>query len=179
MIRTTRRAFLIGAATAVAFSPKLSLSQARPRIVIIGGGFGGATCARALRRADPQFEVTLVEPNPTFTACPFSNAVIAGLRDMTAQRFGYDAIRAAGIAVAQDQATAVDPQARRVTLRDGSVDRDGCVVVRPDVLELGAEGASGFLSEAAVHREQVVAPVMVAREHLCLHRPCAARRGNR
>ena len=120
MITTTRRAFLTGAATAVALSPKLSGGQARPRIVIIGGGFGGVTCARTLRRADPQFEVTLVEPNPTFTACPFSNAVIAGLRDMGAQRFGYNAIRAAGIAVVQDQAMAVDPQARRVSLPDNS-----------------------------------------------------------
>ena len=113
-IRTTRRDFLTGAATAAALSPKLSLGQARLRIVVIGGGFCGAACARALRRADPQFEITLVEPNPTFTACPFTNAVIAGLRGMAAQRFSHDAIRAAGIAVAQDQATAIDPQARRV-----------------------------------------------------------------
>ena len=138
VIRTSRRAFLTGAATAVALSPKLSLGQARPRIVVIGGGFGGATCARALRRADPQFEVTLVEPNPTFTACPFSNAVIAGLRDMAAQRFGYDAIRAEGIAVAQDQATAVDPQARRVTLRGGSaLDYDRLVLGAGDRDPLG------------------------------------------
>ncbi len=133
MIRTTRRAFLTGAAAAVALSPKLSLGQARARIVVIGGGFGGATCARALRRADPQFEVTLVEPNPTFTACPFSNAVIAGLRDMAAQRFGYDAIHAAGIAVAQDQATAVDPQVRRVSLRDGTALEYDRLVLAPGI----------------------------------------------
>jgi hypothetical protein len=82
-------------------------------------GLGGG-CARALHRADPRFEVTLVEANPTFTACPFSNAVIAGLRDIAAQRFGYDTIRGEGIAVAPDQGIAVDPQARRVTLRGGS-----------------------------------------------------------
>ncbi len=110
VIRTTRRAFLTGAATAVALSPKLSLGQARPRIIVLGGGFAGATCARALRRADPQFEVTLVEPNPIFTACPFSNAVIAGLRDIEAQRFGYDAIHNEGIAVVPQQATAVNAQ---------------------------------------------------------------------
>jgi sulfide dehydrogenase [flavocytochrome c] flavoprotein subunit len=117
VVRTTRRAFLIGGAALLA-TP--AIAQTKPRIVILGGGFGGAACARALHRADPGFEITLVEPNPTFTACPFSNAVIAGLRDIAAQRFGYDAIRAPGITVAQDQATAVDPQARRVTLRDGS-----------------------------------------------------------
>src|SRR5262249_54295328 len=98
VIRTTRRAFLTGAAAVLL--PKPSVAQSKPRIVVVGGGFAGATCARALRHADPRLDVTLVEPNSIFTACPFSNAVIAGLRDMAAQRFGYDAIRKDGVAVA-------------------------------------------------------------------------------
>ena len=97
-----------------------TLFRKRSTSPILGGGFAGATCARALRRADPQFEVTLVEPNPIFTACPFSNAVIAGLRDRQGQRFGYDAIRNQGIALAPEQATAVEAQARRVALRSGA-----------------------------------------------------------
>jgi sulfide dehydrogenase [flavocytochrome c] flavoprotein chain len=110
-----------GAAAAIAaLLPAPGLAQAKARIVVLGGGFAGATCARALRRADPRFEVTLVEPNPSFTACPFSNAVIAGLRSIEAQRFGYDAIRNEGVAVVPEQATAVNPQARRVTLRGGA-----------------------------------------------------------
>jgi len=162
VIRTTRRHFLTGAATAVALSPKLSLGQARLRIVVIGGGFGGATCARALRRADPQFEVKLVEPNPTFTACPFSNAVIAGLRGMAAQRFGYDAIRAAGIAVAQDQATAVDPQARRVSLRGGSaLDYDRLILapgiaIRWDALPGYDETAAAVMPHAWLAGDQTL-----------------------
>jgi sulfide dehydrogenase [flavocytochrome c] flavoprotein chain len=118
MIRPTRRAFLSGGAVTVLAAP--CVAQGRARIVVVGGGFAGATCARALHRVDPQFEVTMVEANPTFTACPFSNSVIAGLRDIAVQRFGYDAIRGEGIAIAQDQATAVDPQARRLTLRGGA-----------------------------------------------------------
>jgi sulfide dehydrogenase [flavocytochrome c] flavoprotein chain len=110
-----------GAAAAIAaLLPAPGLAQAKARIVVLGGGFAGATCARALRRAEPRFEVTLVEPNPSFTACPFSNAVIAGLRSIEAQRFGYDAIRNEGVAVVPEQATAVNPQARRVTLRGGA-----------------------------------------------------------
>jgi sulfide dehydrogenase [flavocytochrome c] flavoprotein chain len=101
VIRATRRALLSSAVAAIVLLPKPCLSQASARIIVIGGGFGGAICARALRRADPRFEVTLVEHNPTFTACPFSNAVIAGLRDIGAQRFSYDAIRGEGIAVAR------------------------------------------------------------------------------
>jgi NADPH-dependent 2,4-dienoyl-CoA reductase/sulfur reductase-like enzyme len=162
VIRTTRRGFLTGATTAVAFSPKVSLGQARARIVVIGGGFGGATCARALRRADPQFEVTLVEPNPTFTACPFSNAVIAGVRDMAAQRFGYDAIHAESIAVAQDQATAVDPQARRVSLRDGTVlDYDRLVLapgiaIRWDALAGYDQAAAAVIPHAWLAGDQTL-----------------------
>ncbi len=64
--------------------------------------------------------MTLVEPNPTFTACPFSNAVIGGLRELSAQQFTYDRIVADGIALARTTATAVDVSARSVTLADGA-----------------------------------------------------------
>src|SRR5215469_7627444 len=122
MLRATRRAFLGGVAASASATllPAPALAQGNANIVIVGGGFGGATCARALLRADARFEVTLVEANPVFTACPLSNAVIAGMRDIAAQRFGYDALRAEGVAVAHDQATGVDPQVRRVSLRGGT-----------------------------------------------------------
>jgi NADPH-dependent 2,4-dienoyl-CoA reductase/sulfur reductase-like enzyme len=87
---------------------------------VVGGGFAGATAARFLRRADPRIEVTLVERSPVFTACPFSNEVIVGLRDIEAQRFGYDAVRADGIALAPQAATGIDAAARLVTLADGA-----------------------------------------------------------
>src|SRR5882762_4467628 len=67
-----------------------------------------AMVARFLKRADPRLNVTLVEPNPVFAACPFSNEVIASLRDMRAQLFGYDRIAAAGVVVVHQAATAVD-----------------------------------------------------------------------
>jgi len=163
VIRATRRAFVRGAAAAAAAAVAApSLAQAKPRIVVIGGGFGGATCARALRRADPRFEVTLVEPNPVFTACPFSNAVIAGLRDIAMQRFGYDAIRAEEISVAADQAKLVDGQSRRVTLRGGSVlDYDRLVLapgiaIRWDVLPGYDEVAAAMMPHAWLAGEQTL-----------------------
>ena len=88
-------------------------------MVVIGGGFAGATCARFVKRMDPRVTVTLVEASQTFTACPFSNSVIAGLRDLTAQQFGYDKIAASGVVINFATATAVDTQARMVTLSDG------------------------------------------------------------
>jgi sulfide dehydrogenase [flavocytochrome c] flavoprotein subunit len=145
LLHTTRRAFLGGGAALLA-AP--AIAQARPRIVILGGGFGGAACARSLRQADPGFEITLVEPNPNFTACPFSNAVIAGLRDIAAQRFGYDAIRAADIAVAQDQASAVDPQPRRVTLHGGATLGYDRLVLAPGIA-IRWDGLPGYDEAAA------------------------------
>jgi NADPH-dependent 2,4-dienoyl-CoA reductase/sulfur reductase-like enzyme len=106
-------------ALAALLLPLPAVAQAVPKVVVIGGGFGGASCARALKREG--LEVTLVEASPTYTACPFSNAVIAGLRPMERQRFGYDALKRDGIAVLHDSATGVDAAARRVTLRDGRV----------------------------------------------------------
>jgi sulfide dehydrogenase [flavocytochrome c] flavoprotein chain len=164
MVRSTRRTFLRGgaAAASAALLPAPSLAQAKARIVVLGGGFAGATCARALRRADPRFEVTLVEPNPIFTACPFSNAVIAGLRDIEAQRFGYDAIRNEGITAASDQATAVDLQARRVTLRgSGALDYDRLVLapgiaIRWDALPGYDEAAAGAMPHAWLAGDQTL-----------------------
>jgi NADPH-dependent 2,4-dienoyl-CoA reductase/sulfur reductase-like enzyme len=88
--------------------------------VVVGGGFAGATCARFLRRADARIDLTLVEPNPTFIACPFSNAVVAGLRDIRDQRFGYQVLGAEGIRVVQAAAAGIDPPRRQVRLADGA-----------------------------------------------------------
>ena len=82
-LMATRRHVVRGLATAAAFAlPCPSYAQSSARVVVIGGGFGGAACARALRKINSKLQVTLVEPNRIFTACPFSNEVIAGLRDI-------------------------------------------------------------------------------------------------
>jgi sulfide dehydrogenase [flavocytochrome c] flavoprotein chain len=121
-MKTTRRDFLkFGLAASAALVPVPALAQgAGPRAVVVGGGFAGASCARALRHADPRIAVTLVEANPTFTACPFSNAVIVGLRELSAQQFTYARVAADGVTVTPGTATGVDPQARTVTLADGT-----------------------------------------------------------
>jgi NADPH-dependent 2,4-dienoyl-CoA reductase/sulfur reductase-like enzyme len=119
-VTLTRRTFL-GLAGAVALAPGPARAQAAgPRVVVVGGGFGGASCARALRQLEPKVAVTLVEASPTFTACPFSNAVIGGLRELSAQQFGYARVAADGIALVQTMATGVDVAAKTVTLADGT-----------------------------------------------------------
>jgi sulfide dehydrogenase [flavocytochrome c] flavoprotein subunit len=148
--RTTRRGFL-QRAVAAACAPLPALAQgAAGRIVVIGGGFAGATCARTLKRLDPRLAVTLVEQSAIFTACPFSNAVIAGLRDLQNQEFTYDKLAGSGVDLATVAATGVDPQARAVSLADGvrlSYDR---LVVAPGI-DIRWDAVPGY-SETAAER---------------------------
>jgi sulfide dehydrogenase [flavocytochrome c] flavoprotein subunit len=116
----TRRTFLKLTAAAGLAAPSIASAQAAGRVVVVGGGFGGATSARTLKALEPKLNVTLVEPNATFTACPFSNGVLADLRDISQQQFGYDGVKRAGVTLAQTSATAVDAAARTVTLADGN-----------------------------------------------------------
>jgi len=118
----TRRNVVRGiAASAAAFAfLRPSIAQSAARVVVIGGGFAGASCARALRRIDAKLQVTLIEPNRTFTACPFSNQVIAGLREIEAQQFTYQRIISEGVSVVAQAAARIDPRARTVGLADGT-----------------------------------------------------------
>jgi NADPH-dependent 2,4-dienoyl-CoA reductase/sulfur reductase-like enzyme len=88
--QSTRRTFLARAAiiacAAGPFRPALAQGVAG-RVLVIGGGFAGATCARALKRLDGRISVTLVEPNMIYIACSFSNGIIAGLRHLRDQAF--------------------------------------------------------------------------------------------
>ena len=119
---TTRRTVVRGLATAAVSLalPCPAYTQSAARVVVIGGGFGGAACARALRKINAKLQVTLIEPNRTFTACPLSNEVIAGLRDIEAQQFTYEKIAARGVSVIAQAAAKVDPQGRTVGLADGT-----------------------------------------------------------
>src|SRR6187402_3161812 len=97
----TRRTFLKIAAAAGLATPSIASAQAAGRVVVVGGGFGGATAARTLKALEPKLNVTLVEPNATFTACPFSNGVLANLREINQQQFGYDGVKKMGVTLAQ------------------------------------------------------------------------------
>jgi sulfide dehydrogenase [flavocytochrome c] flavoprotein subunit len=115
----TRRHFLkLGAAAGLA--PAVVSAQGKARVVVIGGGFGGATAARTLKAMQPSLDVTLVEPNSVYTSCPFSNSVLANLREIDQQQFGYDGIKGAGVSVAATSATSVDADAKTVGLADGN-----------------------------------------------------------
>ncbi|WP_439357628.1 FCSD flavin-binding domain-containing protein [Bradyrhizobium sp. DASA03007] len=141
----TRRNAILGitaAATSLA-APSILRAQSAGRIVVVGGGFGGATCARALKRADAKLQITLIEPNRTFISCPFSNEVIAGLRDMEAQQFGYDKLAAEGISVVAQAATTIDTQKRSVTAADGEALGYDRLVLSPGI-DFHVEALPGY-----------------------------------
>jgi sulfide dehydrogenase [flavocytochrome c] flavoprotein chain len=135
-VSRTRRDILklAGAAPLAAVAVRPSLAQSAPRVVVVGGGFGGVTCARYLKRADPAIQVTLVEPAATFVTCPFSNAVLGGLRDLASITFDYAQLRDAhGVEVAQDKAVELDPAARSVTLAGGQALPHDRLVLSPGI----------------------------------------------
>ncbi|WP_354109501.1 NAD(P)/FAD-dependent oxidoreductase [Bradyrhizobium sp. S3.12.5] len=121
----TRRTAVLGitAATATLARPSVLRAQSTGRVVVVGGGFGGAACARALKRArgdlQGDLQVILIEPNAVFTSCPFSNEVIAGLRDIEAQQFDYARLAAEGVTVIGQAVTTIEPQLRSVLTADG------------------------------------------------------------
>ncbi len=102
-----------------AAAPHVARGQRRPRVVVIGGGIGGATVARYL--ADLKtVEVTLVEPKPNHITCFFSNLYLAGLRSLASLTFGFEALAERhGVTVIQKAATAIDPASSTVELQSG------------------------------------------------------------
>ena len=148
----TRRNVVRGIAATAASTTFLRASNAQSaaRIVVIGGGFAGASCARALRQIDPKLQVTLIEPNRTFVACPFSNEVIAGLREIEAQQFTYERIIADGVTVIAEAAVKIDPQRRVVALSDGNSLSYDRLVLAPGI-DVRFDALSGY-DEAAAAR---------------------------
>ncbi|HZQ71540.1 MAG TPA: FAD-dependent oxidoreductase [Burkholderiales bacterium] len=129
---SARRSFL-KAAGALALSPAARAAGERARVVVVGGGFGGATAARHLKLGNPALEVTLVEREAVFTSCPLSNLVVSGARRMEEIQRPYDRLRAHGVQLVHDEAVAIDPARRSVRLARGPQLRYDRLIVSPAV----------------------------------------------
>ncbi len=141
MTHCTRRAFgcLAGAACLTSVPALAAPRQpmpgvSPPRVVVIGGGPGGATVARYLAMAEKPLDVTLVEPKTRFATCFFSNLYLAGLRSFESLTHGYDALSTRyGIRVIHDRAEAIDPASRTVRLGGGTQLSYDRLVVAPGI----------------------------------------------
>lgn len=125
-----RRVFLGAASLSVAASlaPRIARG-AKPRVVIVGGGFGGSACALALKRADASLDVTLIDPVARYVTCPMSSEVVVGVRALDTLTITRDALARGGVRFVQARANALDADARTLRLGDGSrVPFDACVV---------------------------------------------------
>jgi sulfide dehydrogenase [flavocytochrome c] flavoprotein chain len=103
------------------------------KVVVIGGGYGGATAAKYVKMWAPDIDVTLVERNAQFISCPISNLVLGGNTTMQDITMGYGALRARGVRIVRDEATAIDADRRQVRLASGSVLTYDRAIVSPGV----------------------------------------------
>lgn len=104
------------------------------RVVVIGGGFGGATCAKYLRMYEPNLNVTLIEQNASYITCPGSNWFLGGMSKIEDLTHGYNGLRDKyGVNVVNDRVTAVDPAKRIVTTSSGKTMEYDRLVMSPGI----------------------------------------------
>lgn len=132
---------------------RAAASAVPAKIVVVGGGPGGATVANALRQRDRDLSITLVEPKAAYTTCFGSNHYLCGLRSYESLTHSYRGLKAMGITVATDTATAIDTNGRTVTLAGGATLPYDRLVVAPgiDFKFDNIEGYSEAVSESMPH----------------------------
>lgn len=107
--------------------PSLLLAASR-KVVVVGGGVGGCTAAKYLRKLDPSIDVTLIEPKTAYTSCFMSNEVLSGDRTLDSITFDYDGLRRLGVKVVTDRVSAIDHDKKQVVTDGGDrFDYDACV----------------------------------------------------
>src|SRR5690606_15681780 len=108
-------------------------APASAQVVVIGGGYGGATAAKYIRMwSDNKISVVLVEPNAEFVSCPISNLVLGGFRQMADITVPYDGLeKNHGVRRVRDTVTKIDTAARKVTLAGGATIGYDKLVVSP------------------------------------------------
>lgn len=152
-----RRTFLgttAAAATTLAAPNVLAQGAGKPRVVVIGGGAGGATAARYIAKdSDGAIDVTLVEPTRTYFTCFFSNLYIGGFKEISDIGHTYGKLAAAGINVLHDWAVDVDRDAKTVTLAGGSTLPYDKLILSPgiDFVDDAVEGWSIEAQNAMPH----------------------------
>ena len=147
-----------------------SPSASAGRVVVVGGGFGGATAARYLKLwGGAAVDVTLVERNEGFISCPMSNLVIAGVRDPLSISHGYSGLAAQGIKRLRAEVVGIDPAGKTLRLADGSTLRWDRLVLAPGIgfmLDAVPGLAAALDSGRAVHAWKAGAQTLMLRHQL-------------
>jgi sulfide dehydrogenase [flavocytochrome c] flavoprotein chain len=137
MSKFNRRQFIQAFAAATSASalafPSLALAKAKGKVVVIGGGYGGATAAKYVKMLDNDIDVTLIEPNATYTSCPLSNEVLVGHREMKTLQVGYEGLKKRGVNVVQDYVVGVDRAKKMITTKGGKKLSYDALVMSPGI----------------------------------------------
>lgn len=139
------------------------------RVIIIGGGFGGATCAKYLRRYDPSLNITLVEKDKQFVTCPFSNTVIGGLNNIEFITHNYDGLtKNHGVKVLHDLVTEIDVNNKHVITKNGQKLQYDRLVLSPgiDFKWNNTEGYSSDVSQKIPHAWKAGEQTLLLRKQL-------------
>jgi len=149
MTMLTRRKFIISsAATAAPLFGRAFAAAAAPKIVVIGGGFGGVSLARYLRRHDPRLSITLIERDAQYATCPSSNGVLGGLYPLSQISFTYARVKASGIVVINEEALSIDPAAKTVALASAQTVKFDYLIVSPGI-DFMWSSIQGYSEQAA------------------------------
>ncbi len=148
-----RRSFIkaaIAAAPASAFLtlPKAAHAGKKASIVVVGGGFGGATAAKYLKLMDSNLDVTLVERQMMYTSCPLSNEVISGHGKIEDLQVGYDGLKKRGINVIFDDAVGIDAIKKTVKLKGGKTLNYDALILSPGI-DYNFAAIEGYTEEMA------------------------------
>ena len=167
-----RRWLAAGAAlggTALAGCTTMASGPSIGRVVVVGGGFGGATAARYLKMWGGNVDVTLVERNAQFVSCPISNLVVGGYRQIGDVTRGYDGLKALGVKVVQGDVVAIDAAAKKLRLASGTELAWDRLVLSPGIGFMTNEvgGLQGALDAGrVVHAWQAGAQTVALRNQL-------------
>ena len=125
---------MAGVAGASAATLPLIGCGANPKVVVIGGGFGGATAAKYVKWFDAGIDVTMIEPNKQYTTCPFSNLYLGGIRSFDSITHNYEAMAAKhGVNVVHDMVTAIDAEKKTVMTKGGAKIKYDRLIVSPGI----------------------------------------------
>lgn len=121
----------------------------QPPVVVVGGGFGGSTVARTLKTLSPQTDVVLVERKRVYTACPFSNLVVAGQRNISKQEFNWQGLERIGVRVVTANVIGVDTRRQRLRLHDSTSVDYSRLVLAPGI-QLRFDAIEGYTHESSI-----------------------------
>jgi NADPH-dependent 2,4-dienoyl-CoA reductase/sulfur reductase-like enzyme len=125
-----------------------AIAQGAAKVVVVGGGPGGATVAHYLRKGEPRLDVTLIEASPRYSSSFFSNLYLGGFRTLASLSHDYAGLKRLGVRVVHDFATDVDAARKVVKSRGGREFNYDRLVLSPGI-DIKYDSINGYSSEAA------------------------------